>query len=86
MCIFAELYLGFVPFTISRGGGLVTFMVEILGPLPEEWKAYISTMKRPAVVGMALIPSHILNSYFRQSKHARIPNQTLLNDNIYFLS
>lgn len=38
MCIFAELYLCFVPFSTWLEGGIVTSMVELLGPLPEEWK------------------------------------------------
>lgn len=38
MCIFAELYIGFVPFTTWRDGGVITSMVETLGPLPEQWK------------------------------------------------
>lgn len=38
MCIFAELYLGFVPFTTMAEGGAVTSMVNLLGPLPEDWK------------------------------------------------
>ncbi|PGH11031.1 hypothetical protein AJ80_07307 [Polytolypa hystricis UAMH7299] len=44
MCIFAELYLGFVPFTEWRKGGVVTSMIETLGPLPEQWKgSYIDS-------------------------------------------
>ncbi|KAK2798275.1 hypothetical protein FQN50_008880 [Emmonsiellopsis sp. PD_5] len=38
LCIFAELYLGFVPFTTMADGGAVTSMVWVLGPLPEDWK------------------------------------------------
>ncbi|WEW60862.1 hypothetical protein PRK78_006350 [Emydomyces testavorans] len=40
MCIFAELYLGFVPFFVWFNGGMVTSMVKCLGPLPEQWKGH----------------------------------------------
>lgn len=43
MCLFTELYLGFVPFRgICDGAGtavVITSMVNALGPLPENWKA-----------------------------------------------
>lgn len=51
MCIFAELYLGSVPFTIWRGGGLVTIMVEIRGHLPEEWKGFYLYQTRDSWYG-----------------------------------
>ncbi|KAK2786742.1 hypothetical protein FQN53_006218 [Emmonsiellopsis sp. PD_33] len=38
LCIFAELYIGFTPFTTMADGGAVTSMVRLLGPLPEDWK------------------------------------------------
>lgn len=40
MCIFAELYLGLVPFTSWAKGGVVTTMVDLFGPLPKEWKGH----------------------------------------------
>ncbi|KAJ5287241.1 hypothetical protein N7478_002927 [Penicillium angulare] len=38
MVIFSELYLTITPFPRWFLGGLVTAMVECLGPLPERWK------------------------------------------------
>jgi serine/threonine protein kinase len=38
MCIFAELYLDFIPFTTMVEDGSVTAMVNSLGALPENWK------------------------------------------------
>lgn len=38
VCLFAELYLDFEPFHGWANGGVITTMVEILGPLPEKWK------------------------------------------------
>lgn len=38
VCLFAELYLDFEPFHGWANGGVVTTMVEILGPLSEKWK------------------------------------------------
>lgn len=37
-CLFAEMYMGYLPFTTWRNGGVITSMVETLGPLPEQWK------------------------------------------------
>lgn len=38
MAIFAMLYLTFPPFPTFLEGGVVSGMVECLGPLPEQWK------------------------------------------------
>jgi serine/threonine protein kinase len=38
MAIFSMLYLTFPPFPTFVEGGVVSGMVECLGPLPEEWK------------------------------------------------
>lgn len=38
MCIFAHLYIGFIPFTTWGKGGVIASMVDTLGPLPEQWK------------------------------------------------
>lgn len=38
--IFAELYLGFAPFPTGLGGGVITGIVNCLGPLPEHWKGH----------------------------------------------
>lgn len=42
MCLFAKLYLGFVPFhgifDDAGSGVLISSMVNALGPLPENWK------------------------------------------------
>lgn len=38
MCIFAQLYIGFIPFTTWGKGGVIASMVDTLGPLPEQWK------------------------------------------------
>ncbi|KAJ5129871.1 uncharacterized protein N7515_005910 [Penicillium bovifimosum] len=38
MAIFSMLYLTFPPFPTFLDGGVVSGMVECLGPLPEEWK------------------------------------------------
>ena len=38
MCIFAQLYIGFHPFTTWGKGGVVASTVGTLGPLPEQWK------------------------------------------------
>ncbi|KAJ5921318.1 hypothetical protein N7466_009644 [Penicillium verhagenii] len=38
MVIFSMLYLTFPPFPIFLEGGVVSGMVECLGPLPEQWK------------------------------------------------
>ncbi|KAJ5555690.1 hypothetical protein N7461_004160, partial [Penicillium sp. DV-2018c] len=38
MTIFSMLYLAFSPFRTFLGGGVVSGMVESLGPLPEQWK------------------------------------------------
>ena len=43
MCIFAEFYLGFVPFPSA---GVIPFMVDTLGPLPEEWKGSYVDVER----------------------------------------
>jgi len=40
MCLFAELYLGFTPFYGTGSASVVSYMVNILGPLPEQWKGY----------------------------------------------
>lgn len=40
MCIFAELYLGLHMFSALGDGGVLGFMVKLLGPLPEEWKGH----------------------------------------------
>lgn len=47
MCLFAELYLDFEPFHGWANGGVITTMVEILGPLPEKWKgSYVGDESR----------------------------------------
>lgn len=38
MCVFATLYLDFPPFPTFITGGVVSGMVECLGPLPDRWK------------------------------------------------
>jgi serine/threonine protein kinase len=38
MIIFSMLYLTFAPFSSAYEGGVITGMVECLGPLPEHWK------------------------------------------------
>lgn len=38
MIIFAELYLGHVPFPTFIKGGIISGIVRCLGPLPEQWK------------------------------------------------
>lgn len=38
MTIFSMLYLGFTPFPTFLDGGVISGMVECLGPLPEQWK------------------------------------------------
>lgn len=48
MCLFAELYLGIVPFCGAfEGAGsavVISSMVKVLGPLPEHWKGtYVGT-------------------------------------------
>lgn len=44
MIIFTELYIGFPPFNPSLDGGIITGIVDYLGPLPENWKG---TYKSP---------------------------------------
>lgn len=38
MTIFSMLYLEFTPFPTFLDGGVISGMVECLGPLPEQWK------------------------------------------------
>jgi hypothetical protein len=38
MVIFAELYLGNLPFPTFLKGGIISGIVRCLGPLPEQWK------------------------------------------------
>ncbi|CAI7630159.1 unnamed protein product [Penicillium glandicola] len=38
MIVFSMLYLTFTPFSSGHTGGIITGMVECLGPLPEQWK------------------------------------------------
>lgn len=38
MCVFTMLYLTFPPFPTFVTGGVVSGMVECLGPLPDRWK------------------------------------------------
>lgn len=38
MILFAELYLGYPPFPELGNGGVITGMVQSLGPLPADWK------------------------------------------------
>lgn len=40
MCLFAELYLGFTPFSGFQSDSVLTSMVNILGPLPLRWKGH----------------------------------------------
>lgn len=40
MCLFAELYLGFTPFSGFQSDSELTSMVNILGPLPLRWKGH----------------------------------------------
>ncbi|KAF3482360.1 protein kinase domain-containing protein [Arthroderma uncinatum] len=40
MCIFMQLYLGMLPFHTWATGGVATTMVQILGPMPAEWKGH----------------------------------------------
>ena len=47
MCLFAELYLDFEPFHGWANGGVITTIVEVLGPLPEKWKgSYVGDESR----------------------------------------
>lgn len=46
MCIFAELYLGFTPSTSWACGGIISSMVQTLGPLPEQWKGSYGVSER----------------------------------------
>lgn len=46
MCIFTELYFGFPPFSTWANGGVVTTMVNRLGPLPAQWKGQYCTPKK----------------------------------------
>lgn len=38
MVIFAELYIGFLPFWSYPEGGIIVDYLKCFGPLPEEWK------------------------------------------------
>jgi serine/threonine protein kinase len=38
MCLFAELYLGIIPWETCSYVSMVTQMAKILGPLPKQWK------------------------------------------------
>jgi serine/threonine protein kinase len=40
MCIFAALYIGFLPFTGPFGDYVMWSWVNALGPMPEHWKGY----------------------------------------------
>lgn len=40
MCLFVELYLGFNPFYGTGSASVVSYMVNVLGPLPEQWKGH----------------------------------------------
>ncbi|KAJ5087255.1 hypothetical protein N7456_010871 [Penicillium angulare] len=46
MAIFTTLYLGAVPFHSMWTGGIISSIVSILGPLPEEWKEHNSDPRR----------------------------------------
>src|ERR1700753_567056 len=39
MCIFAELYLGFTPWSGAGHNTLLTDMVNVLGPMPQQWSS-----------------------------------------------
>jgi serine/threonine protein kinase len=47
MCLFSELYLGFVPWKRNSYFSMIDEMVKVLGPLPKQWKgcynAYVTT-------------------------------------------
>jgi serine/threonine protein kinase len=38
MCIFLDLYLGYVPWESNSYYSMMTKMVKVLGPLPKQWK------------------------------------------------
>lgn len=40
MVLFAQLYIGYVPFSSFYNGGIIGGLVMALGPLPEEWKGH----------------------------------------------
>jgi serine/threonine protein kinase len=54
MCLFTELYVGFTPFHTWANGGIVTTIVNLIGPLPAEWKGHYCT------------PSKTLDSWYAQ--------------------
>lgn len=68
MCIFTELYLGYAPFHTWANGGMVTTIVQRLGPLPAQWK------------GRYCPPEKALDSWYDQDKtpHPEYNFQTLI--------
>ena len=47
MCLFSELYLGFVPWTRCGHISVITAMVGTLGPLPRKWKGCYNYLGTP---------------------------------------
>lgn len=64
MCLFAELYLSFVPFYGGSGASVVSLMVGVLGPLPENWQGHFDG------------PGTMLNSWYDQDRKP-VPELTL---------
>jgi protein kinase-like protein len=43
MCLFIELYIGFIPWEREGYFAMITEMTRTLGPLPKQWKGYYNT-------------------------------------------
>ena len=44
MCLFLDLYLGFVPWSSGSHTSMFTKMVRTLGPLPKQWKGHYNSL------------------------------------------
>ncbi|EEP78845.1 predicted protein [Uncinocarpus reesii 1704] len=69
MCIFAQLYIGWVPFNIYQRG-IIASIIRIAGPLPEQWKGHYvdphDSRDEWYYQNQPFNPEAVLNQYLRK--------------------
>jgi hypothetical protein len=94
MCIFAALYISFLPFTGPFGDYVMWSWVNALGPMPEHWKGYYTRPGRTTTsrdewyepfqrVGMdpeLQLALEVLRKVFRYEPEHRLTATQLLED------